>query len=378
MGNAATKDASTQFIESESKWVRVLAGPGTGKSYNLKERLKYLVNTKGIKPEKILVLTFTSVAVEDLKQDIKKLGLGNIKVSTLHAHAIAMLLRKGKKIRLMLDFEVDTMLRDLELEIDKSYDQESLLKKRVNRDPSTEQTEQEIQFENSLHNWLQQHNGDLLDDLIPDANSILKETNSRHRRFEWILVDEYQDLNPAEQEFVELLLSANGHLMVIGDDDQSIYEFKGASPDGIRTFLERHKNEADECEDISFSQCYRCPACVVELANRLIKKSQGTGRSEKELTALPENQPGSCEVLLFQTPSQEINELCKKIVIERGVGTYGDIVVLCRDKSRARVLYNALQAAGVPVALCFRGHMFDSKVIRESYSLLSLVADSND
>lgn len=81
----AANKAANDFTQSKSKWVRVIAGPGTGKSSNLKKRLTWLVNEDGIKPEQILVLTFTSIAVQDLKKDITALGLGDIEVSTLHS-----------------------------------------------------------------------------------------------------------------------------------------------------------------------------------------------------------------------------------------------------------------------------------------------------
>ena len=368
------KTPTEQFIQSNSKWVRVIAGPGTGKSFCLKKRLEHLVNHEGIQPEKILVLTFTSVAAQDLKQDIQALHLGNIEVSTLHSLALKLLVREKRDIRLMLDFEVNTMLRDLEPEIGKYRKKDAMLKQYASKGGHTARTDEEKKFEVSLNNWLKQHRGFILDDLIPHMCRYLDNNNAARKRLSYdrVLVDEYQDLNPNEQKFVELLTAGRGKLTVIGDDDQSIYEFKGASPDGIREFAAKHPG----CEDIRFMECRRCPSSVVKMANRLIENNKN--RIEKEFTAFPNNQEGYYELITCLTPEEEIDKLCKKIQNESGNLRLGEIVVLTPTKARGRKLYDALQKVNVPAELCFRSAMFDSKTIRENISLLSLAAYPDD
>lgn len=363
-----------QFIQSNSKWVRVIAGPGTGKSFCLKKRLEHLVNHEGIQPEKILVLTFTSVAAQDLKQDIQALHLGNIEVSTLHSLALKLLAREKGDVRLMLDFEVNTMLRDLEPEIGKYRKKEAMLKQYASKGGHTARTDEEKKFEVSLNNWLKQHRGFILDDLIPHMCRYLGNNKAARKRLSYdrVLVDEYQDLNPSEQEFVELLTARRGKLTVIGDDDQSIYEFKGASPDGLREFAAKHPG----CEDIRFTECRRCPYSVVEMANRLIDNNKN--RIEKEFTAFPDNQAGSYELITCLTAEEEIDKLCEKIQNESVNLSLGQIIVLTPTKIRGRKLYDALQKANVPAALCFRNAIFDSAVVRESFSLLTLAAYPDD
>ena len=375
MSSGMTKDPTNQFTESNSIWVRVLAGPGTGKSYNLKERLKYLVKTKSTKPEKILVLTFTSVAVQDLKNDIDKLKLGKIKVSTLHALAIE-LLGKSNSVRLMLDFEVDTMLRDLEPNIGKDFRRKKAMLKELESGDSSEAItdDERDRFVSSLTDWLNQHHGYILDNLIPEACDYLRKCS--FSGYDWIMVDEYQDLNPTEQEFVELLMSEKGHLTVIGDDDQSIYEFKGAKPDGIRQFAKNEKHIG--CEEICFPECRRCPTWLVDRASTLIKNNRD--REDKEFTAYLKNIDEEDNYVLkpFHNAAEEIEGLCEIIKEEQENRPEASIVVLSPTKSRGRKLYDALQNAGIDAALCYRDAVFDSKEVRERFSLLSLAASPED
>lgn len=141
------KNSSDEFIQSNSKWIRVLAGPGTGKSYCLKERIKHLVNDFGVNPERILVLSFTSIAAQDLRNDIIKLNLGDIEASTLHSLALKILASEKKKQRLLLDFEKDTMLRDLEPGIGKLLSKQALLKSTQCEDAIANFTEEEMSLE---------------------------------------------------------------------------------------------------------------------------------------------------------------------------------------------------------------------------------------
>ena len=376
MRNPNPDEESNRFIYSESKWIRVVAGPGAGKSYCLKERLKHLVKTRVVKPEKILVLTFTSVAVQDLKKDIRDLGLGDIEVSTLHTLALRILAKEQKGLRLLLDFERDTMLRDLEPEIGATRAKKAMLKARMSNKDYVAETEEEKRFEASLNIWLAEHRGMILDDQIALACRTLQE-NREIWRYEYVMVDEYQDLNPDEQAFVELLTAENGSLAVIGDDDQAIYEFKGAAPQGIRDFARKHPG----CEDIHFTVCRRCPPLVVECANKLIANNHN--REDKVFTpifALPkgEEKDDTFRLMMSETPEEEIDRLCQMIKDRSDITPLGEVVVLTPVKSRGQKLFDALQKKKVQAELCFRGAVFKDAVIRESVSLLRLLADPND
>lgn len=369
-------DSTKQFIESNSKWVRVLAGPGAGKTFSLKKRIERLVNTLGVKQEKILVLTFTSIAAQDLCKSVhEELGMHSLKVSTLHSLALEILERWNEPVRILTNFEKDTALRDLDPSVGLVKEKTTMLKGRLAGNGTSSTNDDTIWFEKSLTAWKTKYHTLFLDELIPHVcnylkgNPVVRDSSS----FDWIIVDEYQDLNPDEQLFVELLLSKDGRLAVVGDDDQSIYEFKGADPTGIKNFVKTHAG----CEDIQFAKCWRCPTAIVNYANTLIEKN--TGRIDKKLETHSAFQEGKCELLESLTPTEELDNVVKMVneEITNGLNP-NDIVVLAPRKDRGRKLYKAMTAAGIPTAFCFRDAIFDSAKVRENYSLLSLAANHND
>ena len=174
MAKGTAKNSADQFIQSKKKWVRVLAGPGTGKSYSMKERLKHLVIDEKINGNEILVLTFTNVAVQDLKNDIEKLnksfeeeGLGSIEVSTLHSLARKLLRNEGIKYRSMQDYEIETMLWDLEPEIGAVQKKKKMFNHCVKHNSISVSTDEEKELIASMDAWLKQHNGFMQDLVIP-------------------------------------------------------------------------------------------------------------------------------------------------------------------------------------------------------------------
>lgn len=383
MTKKTSKDPTDQFIKSTSKWMRVLAGPGTGKSFCLKQRILHHVRDEHVAPERILVLTFTSVAAQDLRNDITKLSndnpglqLDHVEVSTLHALALKQLEKEKHSVRKMEDFEIETMLRDLEPKTGgKINNKKEFIDRRIGLDGGENPiTDEEVAFAKSLKVWLKQHRGLILDNLIPYMYEYLQKNNAARKRlcYDRVLVDEYQDLNPDARKYVELLTSKRGKLAVIGDDDQAIYSFKGALPDGIQDFVTDHPG----CEDIRFTVCRRCPTEVVASADKLIKHNKN--RIDKEFVPYSDNQPGSVDVLIEDTSGDELNRLCDVIRAERNSSTPPTVVVMAPGKNRKMEMYRKLKAAGIPVELCKRGALLKSKAVRENISYLTLAANPND
>ena len=365
------------FINSDRRYMRLLAGPGAGKSYNLKERLKRVADGSG----RILVVTFTSVAAQDLRKDIEALGskigkdrVEKIEVSTLHALALRLLSEEKLPFRIMQKFEVNTMLWDLEPDIGKFRSKEVFFKRWKAQNGILDANGDEQLFMKSMSKWLSAHGGSVLDDAIPRICQYLTDHEDVRKRLSYshVLVDEYQDLNPVEQWFVELLTAEDGHLTVIGDDDQSIYGFKGASPAGIRDFVKNHAN----CDDVRFAECRRCPTVIVEIANRIISRSKN--RIDKTLTAMPDKQRGYFSRVSFLTPEAEIDGLCA-LIRDRGAKLkWEDIVVLSPIRERGKVLFKALRDAGIPAALCYRDEILTSATVQYNFALLTLAANPED
>lgn len=244
-------------IEADAQRIRVMAGPGTGKSTALQCRVKWLLK-QGQDPGKILAVTFTRSAAESLKRDLRDshvLGSEPVYVNTLHSHCLSLLNRvdvlpTGHAPRLVMGYskypiyEADVMISDLISKKSPNGGREKCIGDIQSfidagreggcnsLDGSTDPTDRE--FEQHLRAWLSFHEALLVDEIIPETVRFLCNNPASDvlSAFDHVIVDEYQDLNPAQQEVVKLV-SNKGSLMVVGDADQSIFGFLHAKPSGI-------------------------------------------------------------------------------------------------------------------------------------------------
>ena len=183
----------------------------------------------------------------------------------------------------------------------------------------------------------------LVGEVVPVALSYLTNNPQADERtaFDHVLVDEYQDLNRAEQEVLNLL-SANGNLAVIGDDDQSIYSFKSANPEGIREFDADHP----VTQDVEFTICRRCPHRVVEMAQTLIQRNPGRIRSV--LQARRVNPPGEVHNVQWTSVEAEAEGIARFVVanIEEGIDA-GKCLILANSRQIGYAIRDAVRAEGV-------------------------------
>lgn len=373
--------------------VRVLAGPGTGKSYAIKRRITRLLET-GVNPKKILAVTFTRMSAADLVRDIRSLGVpgsDDVRASTLHAECFRILGKKSviditsRHPRPLAAFELEPMLADLrsaasgrgKREIRKlvgAY--ESAWARLQHEDPGTPRTANDQVFEDALIEWLMFHRAMLIGELVPFAYKYLRDNpaTAELSQYSHVLVDEYQDLNKAEQE-VAAQLATNGHLIIVGDDDQSIYTFKNAHRVGIIDFLAVHPGTTDHTMD----ECQRCPRLVVSLSNALIAKNKTRPKPPRVLKPMAKNGEGVIDVFHFKRHEEEIIYLANRIqeFIADGVPP-GQIIVLCQSRTYIRDLYVELHSAEVPCEFCFQESQFDEQDAKEKMALLSLAGDQED
>jgi ATP-dependent DNA helicase UvrD/PcrA len=236
-------DPAVQFSESQAAALRALAGPGTGKTYALVKRLAQLPD-RGVEPDKILVVTFARTAARDLVAAVASLEAhgGELVPRTLHSFCFSPLgrervLQATRRVpRILLEFERDVLLADLEDDFGGIRDRrarvtafEAAWARRQIDEPGQPVPGLDQAFQDALLGMLRWHRAMLVGEVVPIALSYLHNNPqaSERRAYQHVLVDEYQDLNRAEQE-------------VIGDDDQSIYAFKWANPEGIREFDQDH------------------------------------------------------------------------------------------------------------------------------------------
>lgn len=386
----STDSAAFKFAADSSKVIRVVAGPGTGKSFGLQRRVARLLNER-CDPEKILTVTFTRTAAKDLKNDIHGMGIpGSEKVVaiTLHGLCLGLLgktttIRKtGKYPRPVLEFETKPMLYDLSSKYGNLREKKKLLHafeaawaRLQSEEPGFPKDDTDRQFELDLSRWLKNHRAMLFGEMIIETLRYLVKNPDCEEitQFDHILVDEYQDLNKAEQAVIELL-SRNCSLAIIGDDDQSIYSFKHAHPEGIREFSSKHPG----CAEVVFEQCRRCPKRVVRIASRLI--SNNMNRTLGDLQVYDQNQEGSIFLKQWKTIDEEIRGIGIIIdkVIKSGEIRPEDVLILVPYRKIGYKMRNQLVGLGISAKSYFRESALSSEILKFNYELFKLIANPND
>ncbi|MEX0628512.1 MAG: UvrD-helicase domain-containing protein, partial [Cucumibacter sp.] len=259
----------------ESTRIRTIAGPGTGKSFSMRRRVARLIES-GVLPGRILAITFTRIAAEDIGRELHALdvdGADQVDARTLHSLAMSILRRQhviqalGRHTRPMGQFQVQPLLHDLSPNFgtknrreERVGEYEAAFALNQDDDPLDCEDESDADFRNHLVAWLRFHKAMLIGELVPFLYAYLRDNPSAPELTEYdhILVDEYQDLNKVEQGCIELL-GTHANVMIVGDDNQSIYSFKHAHPEGIAQWANNHEDLTDHALD----HCYRCPRKIV-------------------------------------------------------------------------------------------------------------------
>lgn len=369
--------------------VRVIAGPGTGKSFAMKRRVAKLLES-GIAPKEVLAVTFTRVAAEDLHRELQKLdvpGCEELEGQTLHSLAMRILSRKhvleavGRVPRPLNTFETKAMICDL---ADEHHGKRKVKKmiqgytaawaQSQGDEPGFAKDEAEKKFQADLLDWLDFHEGMLIGELIPYLVRYLKDNPAaaEHTEFKHLLVDEFQDLNKAEQTAIAYL-GATAEVCIVGDDDQSIYSFKNAHPDGIREWKGLHPG----CADLEMADCHRCPTTVVEMANSLIAVNKN--RTPRALNALAGKGPG--EVAIVQVPylHNEAEWIKNKVEGLLGAGVHpSEIIILVQRAVAGKPILEALRAAEIPAKSYYEESQLDSETAQMRFALFKLFLNNED
>jgi DNA helicase II / ATP-dependent DNA helicase PcrA len=388
-GRRRAPDPSEVFAASPSACLRALAGPGTGKTFALIRRLTRLLDD-GVAARRILVVTFARTAARDLVAAVARLGEAaaeELVPRTLHSYCFSVLGRErvlqatGRVPRIALEFERTLLLADLEGPLGTLTDRRKLVlafeaawARLQSEDPGQPVAGLDQAFQDALLRSLRWHRAMLVGEVVPVALSYLRNNPQADEltAFDHVLVDEYQDLNRAEQVVLDLL-SENGSLAVIGDDDQSIYSFKSANPEGIREFADDHPGT----RDVEFLICRRCPHRVVEMAQTLIQRNPGRVRGP--LAARRVNPQGEIHHVQWRSPADEADGLARFIVtnIEEGIDA-GKCLVLANVRQIGYGIRDAIRIAGVECNSFFREEAVGSETAQEAVTLLTLLARPND
>ena len=380
-----------KLAASESATIRAVAGPGSGKSFAIKKRILRLLES-GVSPDKILAVTFTRTAAHDLRTEISSLrieGAENVHSRTLHSHALRILMQEGvleqtgRNPRMVIEHEQQPILRDIDrTEFGGVRNKKKLLDAylagwaRLQQDePGFVQSEIDENFKNDLLTWFSDHSGILVGEVIPIVIDYLRNNPAVDfiGEYEYILVDEFQDLNKSEQEFIRLI-RGNSNLVIVGDDDQSIYGFKFAHPQGIQEIEELF----GEYDDIPFDVCKRCPILVTRMASELISKNPN--RTLGVLNHFDQNPVGNVDIVQWTDYDSEMTGIIEFIVseISKGVIEPSDILILTPRRKIGYRLRDLLLGHEVPVKSYFRESVIEKLEVQRAFSLMNFLANPSD
>jgi DNA helicase-2/ATP-dependent DNA helicase PcrA len=378
---------------------RLLAGPGTGKTLSLTRHVCFLIEQQRIAPEEVIAVTFTRAAARELRQRVEGvLGVENApRISTLHSFALRQLLRNATRVtalpqplRIADDWEErHIILEDLKslLRLRRIDHARDLLNELSSdwQSLTADDTDWETRFPNPrfLAAWREHremYRYSLRAELVYQLKKAMEqrgdfqlEGNIRH-----LLVDEYQDLNRCDLAVVHEIASRNVELFVAGDDDQSIYGFRKAQPEGIRRFPRDYAGAAE----LSLEICKRCDQGILDLG--LFVARQDTHRIEKPIRT--ELGRGMGEVDIVRFPNQDLEAtgvalICRHLIEHHGLAPDSVLILLRSDHNRAfsRPLRDALAAADVPVVASTEGtNPLDQNAGRTSLAFLRLAANRRD
>jgi DNA helicase-2/ATP-dependent DNA helicase PcrA len=373
--------------------LRVIAGPGTGKTFALMRRVARLLQS-GSDPRLIFLCTFTRTAAADLARALNELdveGTDQIRAGTVHGFCFRLLTRNevlqatGRVPRPLFDFEQRFLLEDLSGSLFGGIrDCQQRLEafngawaRLQSEDPGWPKAKVDQQFQHALLAWLKFHEAMLIGELVPEALRYLRNNPVLDDlRFEHVLVDEYQDLNRAEQVLLQFV-AHSASLSIVGDEDQCIYQFKYANPEGIREFLANEDHELDECQ--------RCPKAVVAAANELI--SHNPSREPRTLQCKPSAAEGEIHVVQWQSMREEAEGIAKFIAHRVRTGSVhpGRVLVLTARRQFGYAIRDALTNLDVGAQSFFQEEILDGNpkqkgehAAQQAITLLTLFVNDAD
>ena len=395
-------DMQRRAVEKTEGPLLLLAGAGSGKTRVLTHRIAYLIEEKDVYPANILAITFTNKAAAEMKERVERLigGLAsNMWISTFHSACVRILRRDIDKIGYTKDFVIydttdqKTVLKDCYKELnvnDESYPiryVQGVISSSKDKLQTPERFEQIhytdfkmkkiTEIYKLYQKKLKSNNAMDFDDLIMKTIELFETAPEvlafYQRKFQYIMIDEYQDTNRAQYKLVNMLAKKHTNLCVVGDDDQSIYKFRGAD---IRNILNFEK-DFKETTVIKLEQNYRSTETILEAANRVIRAN--TERKNKSLWTA--NEEGK-QIKYFKGQNEReeaafiAHEIGKKIENENRMNS--DFAVLYRTNAQSRVIEDALRRSNISYKIIGGLKFYDRKEIKDIMAYLRVILNPLD
>ncbi len=394
-------DRQREGVETINGPVLILAGAGSGKTRVLTHRVAYLIE-QGVMPYNIMAITFTNKAAREMRERIDNIvgfGSDGVWVATFHASCVRILRRFGDRIGYGSNFTIydtddcKTLMKDVckYLQIDtKQFKERTFLnvisdaKNRLigpeeftNRAMGDFNMSRQATVYREYQSRLRKNNAFDFDDLIMKTVELLKmdpEVQAYYQnKFHYIMVDEYQDTNAAQFELVRLLSSGRENLCVVGDDDQSIYKFRGADIYNILNFEQHFPN----AHVIKLEQNYRSTGNILEAANKVIANNEG--RKEKALWTEAED-GDKIHFQQFDSAYEEASYIASNIAgfVRKGEADYKDCAVLYRTNAQSRLIEEKMIYEGIPYKIVGGVNFYSRKEIKDVLAYLKTVDNGSD
>jgi len=378
----------------------ILAGAGSGKTSTMTHRIAHLVNEESVDPYNIIAVTFTNKAAKEMRDRVENLlgGGGGVWISTFHSAALRILRTHAAAAGYDRDFAVydpvdqRTVMkncisaRNLD---DKKYTPAyvlSVISKNKSQSTGPEDYLREkgddfrvrpiYELYADYEAALRKNNAMDFDDLLLNVVRLFENEEEilrkYQKRFQYIMVDEYQDTNKVQYRFIKQLAEAHNNICVVGDDDQSIYEWRGADISNILDFEKDFKNT----KVVKLEQNYRSYGNILAAAHSVISKN--IGRKEKKLWT----GKGAGEKIRYYRADDEKEE-ARFVVSEinslhSAELNYKDFAILYRTNAQSRTFEDALSAKGVPYRVFGGLRYYDRKEIKDMMSYMRLVQNTHD
>ena len=380
----------------------ILAGAGSGKTRVITNRTAYMIKEKGINPFNILAITFTNKAAGEMRErinDIVGYGAESIWVATFHSTCARILRRYIDRIGYDTSYtiydtdDVKSVINDIikRFEINTKYTSARALINCISSCKNEMITANQFARDNAgdfgmndyvrvykeYEEVLKKSNALDFDDLLLKTVELFTRCpdvlESYQERFKYIMVDEYQDTNTVQFELVRLLADKYKNICVVGDDDQSIYKFRGAN---IRNILDFEKHYPD-AKVVRLEQNYRSTQIILDVANAVIKNN--SGRKEKSLWTKKENGE-RVHLRQFETAYEEAEYIASEISknVANGSVNYRDNAVLYRTNAQSRLLEEKFILFGIPYDVVGGINFYSRREIKDILAYLKTIDNGKD
>ena len=390
-----------QAVQKTDGPVLILAGAGSGKTTVLVNRIAYIIETKNIHPYNILAITFTNKAANEMKDRVNAI-IGDLSkdmwICTFHSACVRILrshigvLGFSQSFVIYDSSDTKTVMKDCykELDIDEKNYPLRLVSSVISK-AKDEMLSPNDFYKEAFGDYRKTRIGEIyelyqkklkannaldFDDILFFAVKILEENpeilEKYQNRFQYVMVDEYQDTNNCQYKFISMIANKHQNICVVGDDDQSIYKFRGANIQNILNF----EHNFNDCAVIKLEQNYRSTSVILDAANAVIHNNKG--RKDKSLWT--ENERGErIKLHIGYNERDEALYIANEIEKAHKMGEkYSDFAVLYRTNAQSRILEELFMRSGIPYKVVGGLRFYDRKEIKDIIAYLRLIHNPDD